>query len=109
MDNPPGDDELSALYEQYATHIRPIITQTTDHKWPAQYPRLDWHVTADSAYMTSSQALTLNLILIAVASTVSGECHLQNNTKSPSVQHDSLITTREPRQIRSPPTHGTLS
>ena len=35
--------------------------------------------------------------------------HLQNNTKSPSVQHDSLITTREPRQIRSPPTHGTLS
>lgn len=48
MDNPTGDDELSALYEQYATHIRPIITQTTDHKWRAQYPGLDWHVTADN-------------------------------------------------------------
>src|SRR6185312_3095116 len=35
--------------------------------------------------------------------------HLPNNTKSPSVQHDSLITTREPRQIRSPPLPGTLS
>jgi transposase-like protein len=34
---------------------------------------------------------------------------LPNNTKSPSVQHDSLITAREPRQIRSPPTRGTLS
>ncbi|PQP43859.1 hypothetical protein [Mycolicibacterium austroafricanum] len=48
MDDPPGNDELSALYEQYATYIRPIITQTTDHKWRAQYPGLDWHVTADS-------------------------------------------------------------
>src|SRR5215203_3614685 len=35
--------------------------------------------------------------------------HLPNNTKSPSVQHDSLITPREPRQIRSPPPPGTLS
>ncbi len=35
--------------------------------------------------------------------------HLPNSTKSPSVQHDSLITTREPRQIRSPPLQGTLS
>ena len=33
--------------------------------------------------------------------------HLPNNTKSPSVQHDSLMC--EPRQIRSPPIHGTLS
>ena len=34
---------------------------------------------------------------------------LPNNTKSPSVQQDSLIATREPRQIRSPPLPGTLS
>jgi hypothetical protein len=48
MDKAHGDDDLSALYEQYATHIRPIITQTDDQKWRAQYPGLDWHVTADS-------------------------------------------------------------
>jgi hypothetical protein len=35
--------------------------------------------------------------------------HLPDNTKSPSVQHDSLIATREPRQIRGPPLAGTLS
>ncbi|MGB5112885.1 MAG: hypothetical protein WBO08_15235 [Mycobacterium sp.] len=42
------DDDLNALYEQYATHIRPLITQTSDHKWRAQYPGVDWHVVADS-------------------------------------------------------------
>ena len=35
--------------------------------------------------------------------------HWTNHTKSPSVQHDSLIATREPRQVRSPPPPGTLS
>ncbi len=47
MHNPP-DGDLSALYEQYATHIRPIITQTSDQTWRAQYPGVDWHITADS-------------------------------------------------------------
>lgn len=49
MNNPrPGDLDLDVLYQQYATHIRPLITQTSDHKWRAQYPGVDWHVTADS-------------------------------------------------------------
>lgn len=43
-----ADDDLDDLYQQYATHIRPIITPTADQKWRAQYPGLDWHVTADS-------------------------------------------------------------
>lgn len=34
---------------------------------------------------------------------------LRNNTKSPSVQHDSLIATRNHAQIRSPPLPGALS
>ena len=34
---------------------------------------------------------------------------LPNNTKSTNAQHDSLNTTREPRQIRSPPIHRMLS
>lgn len=55
MDNPPGDAELTALYEQYATHIRPIVTQTGDQKWRAQYPGLDWHVTADSEQAAGDQ------------------------------------------------------
>lgn len=49
MTNPNDTDaELTALYEKYATHIRPLITQTDDHTWRAQYPGVHWHVTADS-------------------------------------------------------------
>ena len=45
----PGDDaELEDLYQQYATHFRPIITQTGPDEWSARYPGLSWHVTADS-------------------------------------------------------------
>lgn len=44
----PGEDDLNTLYQKYATHIRPVITQTGDHEWRAQYPGLDWHITADS-------------------------------------------------------------
>ena len=47
MTNPDATD-LQALYEQYATHIRPIITQIDENTWRAQYPELDWHITADS-------------------------------------------------------------
>ncbi|MFV1365698.1 hypothetical protein AAHH97_19995, partial [Mycolicibacterium elephantis] len=32
-----------------------------------------------------------------------------NNARSPSIHHDSLITTREPTPIRSPPPQGALS
>jgi hypothetical protein len=42
------DDDLTALYEQYATHIRPLITETSDHKWRAQYPGVDWHIVSES-------------------------------------------------------------
>jgi hypothetical protein len=42
------DDDLEAPHERYATHIRPLITQTSDHRWRAQYPGVDWHVVADS-------------------------------------------------------------
>lgn len=48
MNDPLDNDDLSVLYEQYATHIQPIVTQTDNHTWRAQYPDLDWHVTADS-------------------------------------------------------------
>lgn len=41
--------DLSALYEQYAVHVRPVITQTSDHRWRAEYPGVDWYVVADSA------------------------------------------------------------
>lgn len=47
MTNPDATD-LHALYEQYATHMRPIITQTSETTWRAQYPGVDWHITADS-------------------------------------------------------------
>jgi hypothetical protein len=33
---------------QYAVHIRPLITQRDNKMWRAQYPELDWYVTADS-------------------------------------------------------------
>lgn len=45
--HPTGED-LTALYEQYATHIRPVITRTGDNRWCAKYPGFRWHVTADS-------------------------------------------------------------
>lgn len=48
MNIPGEDDDLNVLYQQYATHIRPTITPTDDHKWRAQYPGLDWHVIADN-------------------------------------------------------------
>ncbi|MDI3312930.1 MAG: hypothetical protein QJR12_01165 [Mycobacterium sp.] len=48
MTQTSGDDELDILYQQYATHIRPLITQANDGQWRAQYPGLTWHVTASS-------------------------------------------------------------
>jgi hypothetical protein len=49
MDDPDDSDvDLDVLYQQYATHIRPLITPTSDQQWRAQYPGVDWHVTADS-------------------------------------------------------------
>ncbi len=36
------------VYEQYATCIRPLITHQEDGQWRAQYPGLDWYVTAES-------------------------------------------------------------
>ncbi len=47
----PHDDaheDLTALHDKYATHFRPIITKTSETRWRAQYPGLDWHVIADS-------------------------------------------------------------
>ncbi len=44
----PAGEDLTALYEQYATLIRPVITRTDDNRWRAQYPAVSWHVTADS-------------------------------------------------------------
>ncbi|MGA5543645.1 hypothetical protein ACPCIR_17470 [Mycobacterium sp. NPDC051198] len=41
-------EDLTALYEKYATHLRPIITKTSDNRRRAQYPGVDWHVVADS-------------------------------------------------------------
>lgn len=48
MDSLTGSDDLDALYQQYATHIRPLITRVGDQRWRAQYPGVDWHVIADS-------------------------------------------------------------
>ena len=42
------DDELTALYAKYATHIRPLITPTRDNRWRAQYPGVEWHVVTDT-------------------------------------------------------------
>lgn len=47
MTPPGGDAELDILYQQYATHFRPLITQIGPDEWRAQYPGLTWHVTAD--------------------------------------------------------------
>lgn len=48
MTQPDGDVELESLYQRYATHFRPLITQIRADQWRAQYPGLTWHVTADS-------------------------------------------------------------
>ncbi|SPX94878.1 hypothetical protein [Mycobacterium xenopi] len=48
MTSSNNDAELALLYEQYATHIRPLITQISADQWRAQYPGLTWHVTAES-------------------------------------------------------------
>lgn len=47
-DHHDTDEGLTALYEKYATHFRPIITKTSDNRWRAQYPGVDWHVVADT-------------------------------------------------------------
>jgi hypothetical protein len=44
----PTAEDLTALYEQYATLIRPTITRTDDNRWRAQLPSVSWHVTADT-------------------------------------------------------------
>ena len=49
MDDTQHDDEnLRALYSQYAILIEPVITQTGDSRWRAQYPGLDWSVVVDT-------------------------------------------------------------
>jgi hypothetical protein len=48
MTSPDDDPELEALYQQYAVHIRPLITQTSPDEWRGQYPGQSWHVTASS-------------------------------------------------------------
>lgn len=40
--------EGDPVYEQYATCIRPLLTQQDDQQWRAQYPGLNWYVTAES-------------------------------------------------------------
>ncbi len=58
MTNPHDtDDDRTALYEQYATHIRPIITQTSDNRWRAKYPGVDWHVVADTETAAGDEIL----------------------------------------------------
>lgn len=42
--SPEGDPAL----EQYAARIRPLTTQQDDGQWRAQYPGLNWYVTADT-------------------------------------------------------------
>ncbi|MBE5477869.1 hypothetical protein E3G68_005202 [Mycobacteroides abscessus] len=44
----PAGEDLTALYEQYAIHIRPVLTRTEDNRWRAQLPGVSWHVTADT-------------------------------------------------------------
>lgn len=55
MTSPDGDAELDMLYQQYATHIRPLITQISADQWRAQYPGLTWHVTAGSEQAASDE------------------------------------------------------
>jgi len=56
MDDPDDSDvDLDVLYQQYATHIRPLITQTSGQEWRAQYPGVHWHVTADSEEAAGDQ------------------------------------------------------
>ncbi len=43
-----GGGELCELMEQYATFIRPQLTQTSENEWRGQYPGVAWHVTAAS-------------------------------------------------------------
>ncbi|MEM6107406.1 hypothetical protein AAHS21_14355 [Mycobacterium sp. 050272] len=45
-----ADDDLEALYRQYAIHVRPIIAPAGDQRWRAQYPGVNWHVIADSEH-----------------------------------------------------------
>lgn len=40
-----GDDPA---HQQYATCIRPIVTRQDNGQWRAQYPGLEWSVTAES-------------------------------------------------------------
>jgi hypothetical protein len=40
--------ESEPVYEQYATCIRPLTSPQKDGQWRAQYPGLDWYVTAES-------------------------------------------------------------
>lgn len=44
----PAGEDLTALYERYATHFRPVITRADDNRWRAQLPGVSWHVTADT-------------------------------------------------------------
>ncbi|BBX30403.1 hypothetical protein [Mycolicibacterium alvei] len=58
MANPSNsDDELSRLYGSYATCIRPVMTKTSDNRWMAQYPGVDWHVTADTEAAAGEELL----------------------------------------------------
>ena len=64
----------------------------------------EWQVTR--RYLSD---VSMDELRTVIAAKHAAAAHLPNNTKSPSVQHDSLIATREARQIRSPPLPGALS
>lgn len=44
--NSPVDGD--SIYWKHVVNIRPLITRQDDKRWRAQYPELDWYVSADS-------------------------------------------------------------
>jgi hypothetical protein len=42
---PSGND---SIYERYVLYTRPLVTRQDDNRWRAQYPGVDWYVTADT-------------------------------------------------------------
>jgi hypothetical protein len=43
-----SSDSGKSVYEQYAIYIQPLVTQQNDKRWKAQYPGVDWYVSADT-------------------------------------------------------------
>ena len=58
MANPSSsDDELTRLYQSYAICVRPVITETSDNRWRAQYPGVGWHVMGDTEAAAGDELL----------------------------------------------------